>query len=291
MSVRFHINPETGQVGKCSATEGRCPFKGSDGNEAQHYATEADARKAYEEKQGSSVGKTLKKEPETPKDPYEGYDTKIPRKIYEKRLIHGQSNGSLKIGDTLLLKDKEYKILGKKSGYKNVNLNILELPDGKERNLALPIDGQSDISTLVETDESKDRQGQYYDEISYERIYRNYNENEKAEAVNKLKEKVDKGQSLRFYDIEELIDAEAKQEVIVGFKRRVEKVKEKFPEEEFPYTKAYEDYKKDLQDEISSKVSYGTSQSTSEMSNLFDRSVLAYKAKFSSGNRIGTFLF
>lgn len=41
---KFHVNPETGNAGACSATAGRCPF----GGEAEHYSTAEDARKAYE---------------------------------------------------------------------------------------------------------------------------------------------------------------------------------------------------------------------------------------------------
>ena len=40
----FHINPETGNSGKCSAQAGNCPFGGED----IHFSTAEDARKAYE---------------------------------------------------------------------------------------------------------------------------------------------------------------------------------------------------------------------------------------------------
>jgi hypothetical protein len=40
----YHINPIGGDVGKCSAQEGNCPF----GNQDKHYETPEEARKAYE---------------------------------------------------------------------------------------------------------------------------------------------------------------------------------------------------------------------------------------------------
>lgn len=40
--AKYHINPETGDPGKCSADEGKCPFGG------EHFPSEAEARKSYE---------------------------------------------------------------------------------------------------------------------------------------------------------------------------------------------------------------------------------------------------
>lgn len=46
--AKFHVNPTTGKAGACSARV-QCPF----GGEAEHYASEAEARAAYEATQGS----------------------------------------------------------------------------------------------------------------------------------------------------------------------------------------------------------------------------------------------
>lgn len=51
--MKFHINPTTGDAGKCSATQGKCPF----GGESEHYTSAEAARSAYESKQGEA--KTL----------------------------------------------------------------------------------------------------------------------------------------------------------------------------------------------------------------------------------------
>jgi hypothetical protein len=42
--AKYHINPETGNVGRCKSVEGKCPF----GDEELHYSTDSDARTAYE---------------------------------------------------------------------------------------------------------------------------------------------------------------------------------------------------------------------------------------------------
>lgn len=41
---KFHVNPETGEPGRCRATEGYCPFGDAD----QHFSSADEARNAYE---------------------------------------------------------------------------------------------------------------------------------------------------------------------------------------------------------------------------------------------------
>lgn len=48
--ARFHINPKTGEPGKCSASKVNCPF----GNEKNHYPSREAARKAFEDIQKDS---------------------------------------------------------------------------------------------------------------------------------------------------------------------------------------------------------------------------------------------
>ncbi len=48
--MSFHINPETGDPGKCSASKGKCPFGGT------HYDSEAEARAGYEELMANPFG-------------------------------------------------------------------------------------------------------------------------------------------------------------------------------------------------------------------------------------------
>ncbi len=54
--ARFHINPETGNPGSCSAREGNCPF----GSDDEHYTSEVAARQAYEKQMDSESFSTFR---------------------------------------------------------------------------------------------------------------------------------------------------------------------------------------------------------------------------------------
>ena len=47
---KYHINPETGNPGQCTARAGQCPY----GANAPHFSTATDARMAYEVSQGGA---------------------------------------------------------------------------------------------------------------------------------------------------------------------------------------------------------------------------------------------
>lgn len=47
--AKFHVNPITGNAGKCTATKDNCPF----GSDSEHYASADDARQAFERGQSS----------------------------------------------------------------------------------------------------------------------------------------------------------------------------------------------------------------------------------------------
>lgn len=51
MAAKYHVNPQTGIPGPCTASAGRCPF----GGENDHYSNPADAVRAYEDSFVSSV--------------------------------------------------------------------------------------------------------------------------------------------------------------------------------------------------------------------------------------------
>lgn len=52
-SVRYHINPETGNANLCRADFGNCPYEKN--NFEEHYATKQDAQKAYEKRMENPV--------------------------------------------------------------------------------------------------------------------------------------------------------------------------------------------------------------------------------------------
>lgn len=55
--MTFHVNPKTGNPGRCSARNGNCPF----GNAEEHYATKEQAREAFEAKNIEEVTVSHKK--------------------------------------------------------------------------------------------------------------------------------------------------------------------------------------------------------------------------------------
>jgi hypothetical protein len=68
---KFHINPATGEVGKCSSTKGKCPF----GTAEEHYTSQEAASAAYEESmKGHAVKSAVKKSPKTPRTDFRKSD-------------------------------------------------------------------------------------------------------------------------------------------------------------------------------------------------------------------------
>lgn len=55
--IKYHINPETGEPGKCTAKEGNCLY----GESSPHFSTPEDARTAYEAAQGGAFLSTKQK--------------------------------------------------------------------------------------------------------------------------------------------------------------------------------------------------------------------------------------
>lgn len=54
----FHVNPKTGETGKCGATQGKCPFGGMN----VHFTTEDAARSSFEASQAGAELQSLKKD-------------------------------------------------------------------------------------------------------------------------------------------------------------------------------------------------------------------------------------
>lgn len=63
MTVKYHVNSETGRANICRAEKGKCPLKGTDGKPAEHFTDKGEA-KAHGEKMLASIHgatKALKK--------------------------------------------------------------------------------------------------------------------------------------------------------------------------------------------------------------------------------------
>lgn len=58
--AKYHINPETGRPNLCSAEDGNCPYKSSDGSPAPHFNTKEEARIYNEKEMNKEYGKSAK---------------------------------------------------------------------------------------------------------------------------------------------------------------------------------------------------------------------------------------
>jgi hypothetical protein len=61
--MAYHVNTQTGEAGKCSATKGKCPF----GSAEEHFTSAKAAREAFEKTQAGSFKKPTKLATPTPK--------------------------------------------------------------------------------------------------------------------------------------------------------------------------------------------------------------------------------
>lgn len=64
--MRYHINPDTGRAGQCSAkTPEACKYSVESGTVVEHYDSKEEARAAYEKANKSKTTTSLKKKPAT----------------------------------------------------------------------------------------------------------------------------------------------------------------------------------------------------------------------------------
>ena len=62
--MRYHINPDTGRAGQCSAkTPEACKYSIESGTVVEHYDSKEEARAAYEKANKSKTTTSLKKNP------------------------------------------------------------------------------------------------------------------------------------------------------------------------------------------------------------------------------------
>lgn len=86
MSDKFHFNPETGKVGRCSATVRDCAFAVGD-NVPVHYSTEDGAREAYEETQAHKTFTVLSKDKSDSSDMFGFIDGEQKTEVVESPVV------------------------------------------------------------------------------------------------------------------------------------------------------------------------------------------------------------
>lgn len=83
--AKYHINPETGRIGRCSASVRDCIFA-VDGHVTQHYDSEEADRAAYEKTCSTSFGDTKSLRKPVMSDPKNTPDTILGRTAEFKRV-------------------------------------------------------------------------------------------------------------------------------------------------------------------------------------------------------------
>lgn len=81
MSVKYHINPETGRANQCKATVQSCKFA-VDGQIPQHYETKIEAKQAYE-KQGEKEFGVTNSLSKPKKEKIQKFPNTLPKKKFE----------------------------------------------------------------------------------------------------------------------------------------------------------------------------------------------------------------
>lgn len=261
--AKYHINPETGKTGLCSAREGNCPLAGG----SEHYPTEDAARAAYEDKMaGSSMPSVAKKSP-IKAEPEAVYV------MFEKPV----AGKDLKKGDEIDVRGLLLPIRDLKRGYKYATVTVPDLKKG-ERQINIPLQEEVLAAVRVETEESRNMRRKYQLEKTLELAVQKYKPKREV-AVAAIQERIDKGFMLDGFQIGNLVEAEAKDTVMAMYKHEIDRAKEEDGVNN-PYTRAQANLQEQFKNEVIQGSARGNSVSSSEASNLYDREMLSAKAEF-----------
>ncbi len=289
MASKYHLSDD-GTPRVCTAGEGNCPI----GSEEQHFSTQIAARAAFEARQATetvvpSLKKKLTRDERAAAEVSKGieYDTVIPTREYEQ-VEKDIEVSKLKGGDWVLSGKETATVLEVKRGTKNATIKVRGSLSGNEKTIVLPLSDTVRASVKTETAASAAAQREAYVEHELERTLKNY-EPKRAKALANISVMHQKGYSPRSWEFAALLDAEANDSVMSTYENTVDNVKKAVAEKREgyenvtnPYTRAYENVKAQFSKEILSQAERGGDNSTSEMSNLYDKEMLAAKAKFIS---------
>lgn len=280
--AKYHIS-EDGVPRPCSAQSGNCPVA----PDAPHFNTRVEAQAAYEAMQEASIiAPSLRRN--APEGTYKPKTEFVPTTVeptleYQYNLKSGEAAGILK--ESILIQGvKELKVKAVKNGHKNTTLTVDD--GGKERTVVLKRDEKVDMKVRELTPASVALKRAYLIESSLEHTVETYRPG-RAVAQAQIAEKIQKGHSLSSFDFRELAEAEAKDNVMANYERAVRHIKESqaagepdYADITNPYTHAYEGLKKEWTQELLRAAERGESNSTSEISNAFDREMNKAKARF-----------
>lgn len=284
--VKFHIS-EDGVPRRCAAKDAEsCPVGGD------HFNTRVQAQAAYEASQDSKViAATLKRRPAAGEEVYKQVvdreeETVPPVPVFEPVKVDTTA-GNIKTGHVLLDGARELKVRGVKVGYKNATIQAEE--NGKTRTIVLKTDEPVQVIEQQKTKETIAAERAYARESGLEYRVKTYHPT-RAAIVAKMTENIKKGHRLDAFDVRALIEAEANDSVMAEYEHAVSRVKERiaegrpeFKDETRPYTRAYEILKAEWSEHLLSRAERGESNSTSEVSNSFDREQDKARARFVRG--------
>jgi hypothetical protein len=283
--TRFHINPESGQAGQCRASAGNCPFA----SDEEHYGSVEEARAAYETAQESStIPKTVKKvtpELQTVKVPQgEGkepkvipFNTQVPEPTYGFKEEDVPASW-LKPGDQVKVDGAYLPVLTAKAGYKYQSITVPDLKKG-EKQISLELTKSVEVKKREETEASKKIRKAALEEQAFEYMAHRW-QPAREKALARIQESVAKGYQLDGFSIGALVEADAKDTVMVQWLNRVKYIRENEPKNKRPYKTASNSLREELTERVVGGASRATSVSTSEAHNLYDRAVLTAQAEF-----------
>lgn len=291
--TKYHIS-EDGNPRVCTAAEGNCPL----GSDEPHFSTKIAARAAYEasldaELVAPSIRKKLPKDsPLLPQQPEVELETVQPEREYDY-VYTPTVAGKLKKGDVYRFDDGTTGIVQDvKLGTKNATVSVSH-ENGKTKTLVHKLQEPVSINAKVETEESKARSMEAYRERELEIALKTY-EPRQSKAVAEMVLKTQKGYVADSWDARTLINAAANDRVMPIYEHTVDRVKESiasgeegFENERNPYSRAFKIVKEEFTREIMQNAGRGESNSTSAISNEFERELIKAKADFLGNIRWG----
>lgn len=288
--TKYHLSSD-GNPRVCTAADGNCPL----GGDAPHFSSKVTARAAYEasvdvqilasaSKKKSRFGEPEDVDPVLKREK-EAIETVRPEPEYEDRIEH-KTLSSLKGGQKFYDNDGELvEIISIKTGSKNSTI-LAKDASGKERKIYRSKDEIVQGIVKTETQSSKERSMAYYREESLESAIKGY-EPRRAKAAAAILLSIQKGRTNDYWQYTTLMEADASDFVHSDYERTVDMVKRKiaeghedFKDEKAPYSRAFEIIKAEYTKEIIRETTRGQSNSTSDVSNINSRILLAAKADF-----------
>lgn len=260
MSVKYHVNPKTGDTGICGATKEKCPFGGDSGVE-NHYDTAFEARAAYEAQQSSTTLKTLKK-------------SKKEYALMGDAELEKISNTTVKTTKEFTL-DKYTKNIRSHFLNKKIKIDGLEVEDIKlgskyahfslenGKTVRYSFGEKVNISGMIKTEEARKAEDEIRYRASLDSKRETHNNNYKN-IKDRIKEKFSKDMTIDYWDAQNLFSHQAEDIIWKQIDRRKEK-------KNIETHQAVREFVDEQSKGLLRRIRVGTSVSTNDFSNIVER--------------------